>query len=138
MPIAAGVLDVAAMAAARDGFDERHARIHGHAAREKEAEVVSYRLRVRVEVPKFEPVSAAMPAEAPEVTVAGRRNVYFDGRTATDTMVLQRASLAPGATFMGPAIVEQFDATTLVPPGWRASVDRGGNLVLEREQDRDG
>ena len=136
--VAAGVFDAAAMAAARDGFDERHARIHGHAAREKEVEVVSYRLRVRVEVPKFEPAAVAMPAEAPEVIVAGRRHVYFDGRTATDTMVYQRATLATGATFFGPAIVEQFDATTLVPPGWRASVDRWRNLVLERKQDRDG
>ena len=76
-----------------------------------------------------------MPAEAPEVTVAGRRDVYFDGRTATDTMVLQRAALATGTIFMGPAIVEQFDATTLVPSGWRASVDRSGNLVLERDRD---
>ncbi len=121
------------MAAARDGFDERHARIHGHAAREKEVEVVSYRLRVRVEVPKFEPAAAAMPAEAPEVTVAGRRHVYFDGRTATDTAVFQRDALATGAAFDGPAIVEQFDATTVVPPGWRAHVDGFRNLVLERD-----
>jgi N-methylhydantoinase A/oxoprolinase/acetone carboxylase beta subunit len=32
----------------------------------------------------------------------------------------------------GPAIVEEFGATTIVFPGWRASVDAGGNLVLER------
>ena len=35
--------------------------------------------------------------------------------------------------FAGPAIVEQFDATTVVPPGWQASVDRYGNLILERK-----
>ena len=97
--------------------------------------MVSYRLRVRVEVPKYQPEASAMPTEAPEVTVAGRRDVYFDGRAATDSMVLQRAALATGATFMGPAIVEQFDATTLVPPSWRASVDRNGSLLLERNCD---
>ena len=74
----------------------------------------------------------------PDVTIAGRRNVYFDGRTATDTAVFERAALATGAAFAGPAIVEQFDATTLVPPGWRAKVDPYRNLVLEREQDSDG
>jgi len=134
VPVAVGVLDVDAMAAARDGFDGRHARIHGHAAREKEVEVVSYRLRVRVEVPKYQPEASAMPTEAPGVTAAGRRDIYFDGRTATDSMVLQRAALATGAAFKGPAIVEQFDATTLVPPGWRAGVDRNGSLLLERDR----
>src|SRR4051812_32988896 len=48
-------LTAAALAAARDRFDERHARSHGHAARERPVEVVSYRLRVRVEVPKYRP-----------------------------------------------------------------------------------
>jgi N-methylhydantoinase A len=138
VPIAGGALDGAALAASRDGFDERHARIHGHAAREKEVEVVSYRLRVRVEVPKFEPVAAAMPAEIPEATAGGRRDVYFDGRTATDTAVFQRDALAIGAAFGGPAIVEQFDATTVVPPGWRAHVDRFANLILEHGRDGDG
>ena len=77
----------------------------------------------------------AMPAEAPGVTVAGHRDVYFDGQIATNTMVLQRAELVTGAAFVGPAIVEQFDATTLVPPGWCASVDRNGSLLLERDHD---
>ena len=135
VPVTAGVLDVDAMLVARAGFDSQHARIHGHAAREKEVEVVSYRLRVRVEVPKYQPEAETMPAEVPEVTVAGHRDVYFDGQIATNTMVLQRAELVTGAAFVGPAIVEQFDATTLVPPGWCASVDRNGSLLLERDHD---
>ena len=138
VPVAAGALDALALEAARDGFDERHARIHGHAAREKEVEVVSYRLRVRVDVPKFEPVAAAAPAEIPGTAATGRREVYFDGRTATETDVYDRSDLAIGSAFDGPAIVEQFDATTVVPPGWRAGVDEFRNLVLERMPDGDG
>jgi N-methylhydantoinase A/oxoprolinase/acetone carboxylase beta subunit len=34
---------------------------------------------------------------------------------------------------VGPAIVEQFDATTLIPPNWSGRVDRHGNLVLARQ-----
>jgi N-methylhydantoinase A len=133
VPVASGELDVQAMAAARDGFDERHARIHGHAAREKEVEVVSYRLRVRVDVPKFVPVPAPVPDRNDEVAVSGRRNVYFDGKTPTETAVIDRATLTTRAAFSGPAIVEQFDATTLVPPGWRVYVDQFSNLILERD-----
>src|SRR4029079_18241479 len=43
-----------ALAGARTRFDERHAQIHGHAAKERPVELVSYRLRVRVPVPKYQ------------------------------------------------------------------------------------
>ena len=42
-----------------------------------------------------------------------------------------RALLRPGDTFDGPAVVEQYDATTYVAPPWSARVDGFGNLVLE-------
>src|SRR4029077_6001007 len=44
------------LARVRTRFDERHAQIHGHAAKERPLELVSYRLRVRVTVPKYQPV----------------------------------------------------------------------------------
>jgi N-methylhydantoinase A len=127
-------LDAAAMAAARARFDELHERIHGHAAREKPVEIVSYRLRVRVAVPKYEPAPEP-PALTPPSSAAarkGRREVYFDGETATPAEIFERARLAVGARILGPAIVEQLDATTVVPAGWSAEVDRYLNLVLTR------
>ena len=127
-------LDGAALVKARARFDERHAQIHGHAAKEKPVEVVSYRLRVRVEVPKYQPISepaAATPADA-KTAAKGSREVYFDGRTATRATLYERDKLAVGAAVQGPAIVEQFDATTVIPPGWRARVDHYRNLILER------
>ena len=48
-----------------------------------------------------------------------------------DTPVYDRADLACGHAFAGPAIVEQMDTTTLVHPGTAVSVDAGLNLVLE-------
>jgi len=39
-------------------------------------------------------------------------------------MLFERDQLDVGAVVDGPAIVEQFDATTVIPPGWRAQVDR--------------
>jgi N-methylhydantoinase A len=46
--------------------------------------------------------------------------------------VYDRACLKVGEAFDGPAIIEQDDTTTLLLPGWRAVVDRAGNLVLDR------
>jgi N-methylhydantoinase A len=127
-------LDAKALAAARERFDELHARIHGHAAKEKPVEVISYRLRVRVSVPKFTPRALpARPASPPlPAAIKGTRRVFFAAAKAIDTTIYDRDRLDVGTTFAGPAIVEQFDATTVVPPGWRAVVDRYGNLVLEQ------
>jgi N-methylhydantoinase A/oxoprolinase/acetone carboxylase beta subunit len=44
----------------------------------------------------------------------------------------ERDRLGVGATVAGPAIVEQFDATTLIPRGWNGRVDGQGNLILAR------
>ena len=128
-------LDAEALAAARTRFDDVHARIHGHAAKEKGVEVVSYRLRVRVNVPKFAPQpQPAIPAASPSPeAIKGTRWVFFAAQQPTETTIYDRQRLGVGANFAGPAIVEQFDATSVVPPGWHASVDRFGNLILERK-----
>ena len=59
-----------------------------------------------------------------------RRDVLFpDG--SHETPILRRESLAPGRTLAGPAVIEQLDTTTVLPPGFRAAVDDAGNLVID-------
>jgi N-methylhydantoinase A len=122
------------LAAARERFDQRHAQLHGHAAKERPVEVVSYRLRLRVAVPKYEPRDEAAPASPRTPEPKGRRNLHLDGETACEATLFERDRLDIGALIDGPAVVEQFDATTVIPPGWRAQVDRRRNLILEKEQ----
>ncbi|MGZ0246137.1 MAG: hydantoinase/oxoprolinase family protein, partial [Alphaproteobacteria bacterium] len=128
-------LDDAALMEARERFDGIHARIHGHAAREKPAEVVSYRVRARVAVPKYEPVieQNVTAAPAPEAARKGSREVWFTSAAAIDTAIWDRNALPVGATLTGPAIVEQLDSTIVVPDGWHAHVDGYRNLILTRE-----
>ncbi len=59
----------------------------------------------------------------------GTRRVWFDGATLV-TPVFARERLPLEASFTGPAIVEQLDATTVVEPRDRATVDTHGNLVI--------
>jgi N-methylhydantoinase A len=121
------------LAGARARFDERHAQIHGHSATDRPVEVVSYRLRLRVEVPKFElREEGSSPPRRAGKAHKGERQVWFDGARAVVTALYERDRLDPGAVVTGPAIVEQFDATTAVPPGWRACVDGFRNLVLSQ------
>jgi N-methylhydantoinase A len=130
-----GRIDAATLEQARHRFDERHAQIHGHAAKDRPVEVVSYRLRVRVAVPKYEP--HAEPPSAPGQGAPdrkGERTVYFDGATGMPAALYERNALDVGMTLAGPAIIEQFDATTVIPALWRAEVDRYRNLILTRRE----
>jgi N-methylhydantoinase A len=129
----AGRLTADSLARARDRFDDRHAEIHGHAAKELAVEVVSYRLRLRVPVPKYEPRAQLPSAAAAGATaIKGRRPISLGG-TMTDATIYERERLGIGAVIAGPAIVEQFDATTVVAPGWRGQVDGLRNLILQRQ-----
>ena len=116
-------LTAASLAAARERFDERHAQIHGHAAKERPVEVVSYRLRVRVDVPKYQPRQEATPvARQPAMppSKAAARSISAASRRSRP-----RSTSATGSTSArwstGPAIVEQFDATTVIPPAGPAA-----------------
>jgi N-methylhydantoinase A/oxoprolinase/acetone carboxylase beta subunit len=49
-----------------------------------------------------------------------------------DAVLYERDGLDIGATIAGPALVEQFDATTVIPPSWNGQVDGFGNLIMAR------
>jgi N-methylhydantoinase A len=123
------------LAAVRTRFDERHAQIHGHAAKERPVELVSYRLRVRVIVPKYQPVpEPAPPSPRPiETAIKGRRRLHLAGKDSVNAVLYERERLDIGAAVSGPAIIEQFDATTVIPPGWSGRVDAYRNLILRSE-----
>ena len=126
-------LTAEALARARERFDERHAQIHGHAARERPVEVVSYRLRVRVAVPKYEPrEEQASPTPRPtSAAVKGTRHIWLAG-TMAEATIYERDRLDIGTEVAGPAVVEQFDATTVIPAGWTGRVDGYRNLILQK------
>ncbi len=134
--LGSGGLSADDMAGARDRFDDRHAQIHGHAAKDRSVEIVSYRVRLRVAVPKYAPRPVGDPVEAPAPadSVKGTRTVYFTADTGTETTLYERDRLPLGAFVDGPAIIEQFDSTIVVPDKWRASVDAYRNLILTRER----
>ena len=72
---------------------------------------------------------SAEPAAAPPPL--GTVAAYMDGASRT-TPVFERESLRPDSRIEGPAILREATATTVVEPGWTASLDRWRNLILER------
>lgn len=106
-------------------FHNLHLHVYGHM--EKSAPVEIINLRTRVVGRMMKPALPELP-EGGRAPVPRRRPIFYRGRTL-EALVVARPELPRGYVLEGPAIVEQYDTTTFVPPGWAAAVDRFGNLV---------
>jgi N-methylhydantoinase A len=109
-----------------------HARIYGHSTRAS-ARIVNLRSIQQAGGLDRLDDGANMPVGGtPE---KGTRLVLVaDSPEYVPAKVYDRALMAVGFTFHGPAIVEQPDTTTLIEPGWNGRVDHAGNLILERRE----
>jgi N-methylhydantoinase A/oxoprolinase/acetone carboxylase beta subunit len=134
VPVTERILDRAALANAVEAFHRKHERTYGYGSRSEAVEIVTARVAAvgRIPKPPFvarEVIEGPAPADARH----GTRAVLFDG-TRIGTPVYDRVKLPAGATIAGPAIVEQYDSCTLVPPAWKLRVDALGNLELTRKE----
>ena len=116
--------------AAVERFHTEHEREFSY--RRDDAPVELYRLQLvatgateEVKLPRHEPDPDASLPEPAET-----RTVHFDGG-AVDTPVYAREDLPAGVRFEGPAVIDQLDTTTLVPPGVKAEVDEYLNIRME-------
>jgi N-methylhydantoinase A len=112
-------------------FHAEHNLLHGHCAPDQPVEVMSYRVRVRVPVPKFEFTPAQDDVPPPMPAPIKTAQIRLVDSSPLAVPVHDRAGLRPGHVISGPAIVRQLDATTLLPPGWTGRVDGYLNLILE-------
>jgi N-methylhydantoinase A len=113
-----------------ESFHRAHERRYGYADPQRPTEIVNVRAKLIGATPKPElPRQRSGAANAANAVVDRRRTVF--ARRARTTLVYDRAKLRAGHRFAGPAIVTEYSATTVVPPGWRAFVDAFGNLLLE-------
>jgi N-methylhydantoinase A len=113
-------------------FHRQHRDTYGHANPQAAIELVNARLTAYGLVPKPAAERHVAPGADLDRALVERRAVWFEGR-AHDCPVWDRERLPERAELRGPAIVEEFGATTVVPPGWRGAMDPHGNLRFERE-----
>jgi 5-oxoprolinase (ATP-hydrolysing) len=90
-------------------------------------EAISWRVRARGPAPAIA-LRAAGGGAAPQA-MKGRRPVFF-GAELCEATVYNRYALQPGAQIYGPAVIEERESTTIVPPGDTAEVDAALNLVI--------
>jgi N-methylhydantoinase A len=109
-------------------FHERHRQLYTYALPEAPVEIVTLRVAAAGRVRRFRIPS--LERHGPARERPSRRRVFFAGSGWKTAPCVARERLGAGAVVTGPAIVEQLDATTVIPPGQRATVDRAGNLVI--------
>ena len=118
-PIGPGRVTKRTIAELRDSFETQHIALYGH--RDPDAEVIAATLRVTA----IQPTAPITVRET--LTRNQHRKAWFDGRSRV-TPVLQRGDVR---TVTGPAIVEDYDATTVIPPDWRCTLQPDHSLLIE-------
>jgi N-methylhydantoinase A len=113
-----------------ESFHATHRKRYGHADENRIVEVVNVRVRMTASAEKIELPRKSKAGSDCAHAVMKKKPVMFDGKWL-ETPVLDRERLAPGNRFDGPAIIHEYSATTVVPPGCRAEVDEYSNVVIE-------
>jgi N-methylhydantoinase A len=132
IPLPPGVETIAAIA---DAFHVEHARTYGHSSPGAPVDLVSVKVagRSRSQVAGS---GFGMPEEDGGSAEARRRAAYFGPRHGVrETKVLRSRRSIGEAPQPGPLIVDEYDATAVVPPDCTARVDRDGNLFIRLGQD---
>ncbi|MCP5153558.1 MAG: hydantoinase/oxoprolinase family protein [Ectothiorhodospiraceae bacterium] len=131
VPAPSGTIDAAALAAIEDAFGREHERTYGHrAGREEPVELVHLGLLARGRAERPRTPAGMLAAGADGSRPRAARSAYFGPELGwLETTVVGRAALT--TVHPGPCIVEEYDATCLVPPGARAVLDDASNIVIE-------
>jgi N-methylhydantoinase A len=131
-------------------FEQEHHRRYGYTHPSREVELVTLRLRAvlkpttipvgkiahvgsKADVGGNTPVGAGAPAR-PGRAELGRLStlkapVVFDGKKLA-TKIYSRDDLHPGKKYPSPAIITEYSASTVIPPGRRFHLDRASNLIV--------
>ena len=128
-----GRLSKESAAAVIDNFYGAHKQVYGHAFRDQLTEMVTLRVIATVAVDTLRlPKLAKGGRKNPEEAELYRRRTVFDDGRALETPRYERGKLLADDTIAGPALVIQHNSTTIVPPGYLATVLDYGDMRIER------
>lgn len=122
---------LAGIAVAESLFHDEHQRLFGYCNRQGPVEFVELRVRIKGALPA--PAFANAQPVKGENPVVGHRTLHIGGRVHKDCAIYDRMKLSAGASLEGPAVIEQNDATVLVPDRFAAEVTSLGNILLKRK-----
>lgn len=129
IPVAGGQIGSSQIKTLKSGFNQSHRQLYGYDLPKEEIELVYLRLAAIGQVSKPEFYKGRGADTDSTAALKGERRVYIDGQYRSTTLY-DRSKLKPNNTLQGPAIIEQFDSTTLINPGQTVRVDDYLNLVV--------
>ena len=131
VPVPDGPIDEKAVAVLEESFSREHERTYGHRAGADEPlelvnmQVVGYGVSERSRVP-----DRILATKAGEAAPLPPRQVYFGPEAGwQETPILRRSDLETPR--QGPCIVEEYDATVVIPPDSKAELDTYGNILID-------
>ena len=133
VPVPDGELDRAVLESVAAAFHREHRALYGYDFAADGAQSVEWvNLRVSGVGPIRRPELAEYPRLAAE-SRTGARPVCFDGADYQPTPLYDRSRLSPDDVVTGPAVIEEFGSTVPIHPGFTATVDRFGNLLVTKD-----
>lgn len=113
-------------------FHQRHEHLYGFQNTDDVIEIISF--KATAQQPRQSPPLEELPEG--DSTAKETREVYFEATGNVETDIYDRDQLGQNAVADGPAIIEDTDATTVVPPSAVFETDTYGNMLIELEEDR--
>lgn len=115
-------------------FSKEHERAYGFSVIDEETKIVNLKVigigKIKKHIPQEIPEGSRTPNKE---AIKEVREVYIDdGGIPSKCPIYIRDYLRKGNLIEGPAIIEEVDSTTLILPNYKASVDRYGNLIIQK------
>ena len=111
-------------------FEEAYRKLYGVNPSHVPIELVTWRVTARGPIIPFNRATT-LPAIPGRPRTSRPVHAWSEG---AETPVYDRKSLAAGQTIAGPAIIEERETTTAIPPGWSATVDQIGCIIAKTKQ----
>ncbi len=131
VPAPDGAFDAAKIAELEEAFGVEHERTYGHRAGPEEPVALVTMQVTGAGVPERPRMPAQLQFREAGGAGGGMRRAFFGNHGWLETPVLRRSDLATPQR--GPAIVEEYDATALIPPDWQGRLGTGGTMLFERD-----
>jgi len=128
-----GAIDDAWVRKLRADFDDIHEREYSRRFEESDVELPNLRVRGIGLQPKLRAPEPEAGSESPDAALRHEGGAWFrvgGSLEQVTTRFYDRTALQPGNVLEGPAIVNQYDSTTVIPPGLSARIDSFGNIVI--------
>ncbi len=116
-----------------EAFEAEYRRIYGLTIPDVAVQAVTWRLSASAETNIVEPSIELAPADGPPTPIGHRPMVFNRGVEPIQSPVYRRSDLGAGATFDGPAVVEERETTSVIRPGWSVEVAVDGSLIATRQ-----